>query len=81
MLIIEGFTIVFVKQKEIIKSDGGLKACSFEFTEFTKKIELSDYKSIVKDKWLLANSSHVIDTAFYISDFLQKYKPSLEKEI
>ena len=57
------------KAKEIIKSDGGLKACSFEFTEFTKKIELSDYKSIVKDKWLLANSSHVIDTAFYISGF------------
>ena len=43
---------------------------------------MSDYKSIVKDKWLLANSSHVIDTAFYISGFPSEiYKPSLEGDI
>ena len=55
------------KAKEIIYKDGGLTSMSFEFTEWSKKIEKSNYSSSVKRKWFLANSSHLVDLAFYLA--------------
>ena len=55
------------KALEIIKEDGGLKSLLFEFTEWKTRIDFSRYPDIVREKWLYANSSHVIDLAFYFA--------------
>lgn len=55
-----------IKAKEIIEADGGLTSFNFEFTEWSHKIRDLQKADGVKDQWLLANSSHVIDLAFYI---------------
>ncbi|MBR2260543.1 MAG: Gfo/Idh/MocA family oxidoreductase [Paludibacteraceae bacterium] len=55
------------KALEIIKEDGGLKSVLFEFTEWKTRIDFSRFPEIVREKWLYANSSHVIDLAFYFA--------------
>jgi predicted dehydrogenase len=52
--------------REIIRSDGGVSSFTFEFTEWNHVIEPLKKLREVKDKWFLANSSHVVDLAFYI---------------
>lgn len=53
------------KALEIIKEDGGVDSFNFEFTEWGHTIEATNHPSRVKEEWMLANSSHVIDLAFY----------------
>lgn len=53
------------KATEIIEEDGGLLSFNFEFTEWSDTIEKSDNIIETKEEWLLANSSHVIDLAFF----------------
>ena len=53
--------------KEIIAQDGGLSSFNFEFTEWSHIIE-----TLVKDpaehqNWFLGNSTHIIDTAFFLA--------------
>ncbi len=55
------------KALDIIREDGGLKSVLFEFTEWKTRIDFSRYPEIVREKWLYANSSHVIDLAFYFA--------------
>ncbi len=56
------------KAGEIIKQDGGLLSVVFEFTEWSNLIERSDKSPLkIKKHWLTANSSHVIDLAFYVA--------------
>ncbi len=55
------------KAFEIIKNDGGLKSIQFEFTEWKTKIDFSVFSKDVQEKWLHANSSHVIDLAFFLA--------------
>ena len=55
-----------LKAKEIIKKDGGVKSFNFDFTEWSHLIENMDKPPAVKREWLLANSSHVIDLAFFL---------------
>ncbi len=50
----------------IINEDGGVSSFSFEFTEWGFKIEKTAHPPVVKEEWLLANSSHVIDLAFFL---------------
>lgn len=54
------------KALQIIKSDGGVSSFNFEFTEWGFQIENTSYASEVKEEWLLANSTHVIDLAFFL---------------
>jgi predicted dehydrogenase len=54
------------KAKEIIEQDGGLSSCHFEFTEWWHKIKDLNKPVEVFDKWLIGNSSHVIDMAFHL---------------
>lgn len=54
------------KAEEIIKADGGVKSFNFEFTEWGHVIEKTNHDIETKSNWLLANSSHVIDLAFYL---------------
>lgn len=55
-----------LKSKEIIEQDGGVTSFNFEFTEWAHTIEPLEKKPGVKENWLLANSTHVIDLAFYL---------------
>ena len=55
-----------IKAEEIIKNDGGVTSFNFEFTEWAHVI-----KTLTKAKeelynWFLGNSTHVIDTAFFL---------------
>mgnify|MGYP002619631065 FL=1 len=47
--------------------DGGITSVHFEFTEWAHVIEKLDHSVETLSRWLLANSSHVIDTAFYLA--------------
>jgi predicted dehydrogenase len=55
-----------LKAKEIIKADGGVTSFNFEFTEWAHVIEPLQKATGIKENWLLANSTHVIDLAFYL---------------
>jgi predicted dehydrogenase len=55
-----------IKAQEIIKNDGGLSSFHFEFTEWAHTIEPLKKAEGVKESWLLANSTHVIDLAFFL---------------
>lgn len=55
-----------LKAQEIIKNDGGVTSFNFEFTEWSHVIEPLVKAEGVKEKWLLGNSTHVIDLAFYL---------------
>lgn len=48
------------------KIDGGIKSVHFEFTEWIHTIDSTIYNNKVLSKWIIANSSHVIDTVFYL---------------
>jgi len=52
--------------KDMIIEDGGLRSMNFEFTEWAHKIEPLIKAAGVKENWFLANSTHVVDTAFYV---------------
>lgn len=51
---------------DIIKQDGGVSSFHFEFTEWSNTIAPLPFDKSVKNKWLFANSSHVIDLAFFL---------------
>jgi predicted dehydrogenase len=53
--------------REGIEQDGGLLSLQFEFTEWSHKIGPLVKAPGVKEHWVLGNSSHVIDLAFYLA--------------
>ena len=55
-----------IEAKKIIAEDGGVKSFNFEFTEWGHIIETLDFPDEVMRKWFLANSSHVVDLAFFL---------------
>jgi predicted dehydrogenase len=55
-----------LKAQEIIKEDGGVTSFHFEFTEMVHKIKRSKHGDEALSKWVISNSSHVIDTAFHL---------------
>jgi predicted dehydrogenase len=52
-------------RKRVI-DDGGITSATLEFTEWGHEIVKLEKASGVKDRWLLANSSHVLDLAFHL---------------
>lgn len=52
--------------KEIIEKDGGVTSFNFEFTEWGHIIEPLKKAEGVKEKWFFANSTHVVDLAFFL---------------
>lgn len=52
--------------RELIDEDGGVSSFSFEFTELSKVVESTGHSPRVKANWFLANSSHVVDLAFFL---------------
>lgn len=55
-----------LKAKELIEIDGGVTSFNFEFTEWSHKISVYDKEEIVNQHWFLANSTHVVDLAFFL---------------
>ncbi len=62
------------KAQELIKEDGKILSFNFEFTEWSHKIIKNQKPMSVKRIWLLANSSHVIDLAFFLGGKPKKIK-------
>lgn len=54
------------KAAKIIEEDKGAVSFNFEFTEWSNKIEPLKKADGVKEQWLLGNSTHVIDLAFFL---------------
>lgn len=52
--------------EKIIKDDGGVSSYHFEFTEWSHIIEPLKTPAQIKNKWFLANSTHVADLAFFL---------------
>lgn len=52
--------------EKIIAEDGGVKSFSFEFTEWGHVIEKMDKPKHDLENWFYANSSHVVDLAFFL---------------
>lgn len=51
---------------EMIRTDGGLLSFCFDFSENSPKIETIQKAPGVKENWFLANSTHVVDLAFFL---------------
>jgi len=56
-----------IEAQRLIEIDGGLKSMHFEFTEWAHKIEPLVKAPGVKENWFFANSTHVVDLAFYLA--------------
>ncbi len=56
-----------LKAQKMIEEDGGLQSMHFEFSEWAHKIEPLSKADGVKENWFFANSTHVVDLAFYIA--------------
>lgn len=56
-----------IETQRLITEDGGLKSMHFEFTEWAHKIEPLTKAPGVKENWFFANSTHVVDLAFYLA--------------
>lgn len=54
------------KALEIIDQDGGLSSFCFEFTEWSHIIKDLKKAHEIKEQWFLANSTHVVDLAFFM---------------
>jgi len=53
--------------REMAEHDGGLTSISFDFTEWSDRIAPLAKGPEVKDRWVLSNSTHVIDLAFFLA--------------
>lgn len=56
-----------LEAQKMIEKDGGLQSIHFEFTEWANKIESLTKADGVKENWFFANSTHVVDLAFYFA--------------
>ncbi|MDA7855553.1 hypothetical protein N9A68_07715, partial [Cyclobacteriaceae bacterium] len=56
-----------IEAEKLIAEDGGLKTMHFEFTEWSHIIEPLKKAEGVKKNWFFANSSHVVDLAFFVA--------------
>ena len=54
------------KMKELIYKDGGILSAHCEFTEWIHNIDPDNYPNDIANKWVIANSSHVLDTMFFL---------------
>ncbi|WP_315855671.1 Gfo/Idh/MocA family oxidoreductase [Synechococcus lacustris] len=52
------------KLRDLVLTDGGITSAVFEFTEWSHLLRDLQTAPGVKEHWLLANSTHVIDLAF-----------------
>lgn len=60
--------------RKLIAEDGGATGCTFEFTEWAHTIIPLTLAPGVKEAWLLANSSHVVDLAIHLCGFPKDWR-------
>jgi predicted dehydrogenase len=60
--------------QKMIVEDGGPVSCNFEFTEWSHLIEPMPLPAEVKNAWVIANSSHVMDLAFHLCGLPREWK-------
>jgi predicted dehydrogenase len=60
--------------RKILVEDGGPVSCNFEFTEWSHQIEPMPLPVEVKNAWVIANSSHVIDLAFHLCGLPREWR-------
>jgi len=63
--------------RKMIANDGGPCSYHFDFTEWSHQIKDLDRSPEQKERWLLANSTHVIDLAFHLGGFPSNLDPSV----
>lgn len=63
-----------IETLKMIEEDGGLLTMHFEFTEWAHTIEPLTKAPGVKENWFFANSTHVIDLAFYLAGIPTKWQ-------
>lgn len=59
--------------EKLIAEDGGIRSINFEFTEWAHKIAPLKKEVEVKNNWVLANSTHVIDLAFFLGGMPEEW--------
>ncbi|WP_037353040.1 Gfo/Idh/MocA family protein [Selenomonas sp. FC4001] len=69
------------KALEVIHEDGGIKSFNFEFTEWSHVIEPLPTPADVKEEWFLANSTHVVDLAFFLGGEPEKMASFITGEL
>lgn len=55
-----------IRAMQIIQEDGGVLSFNFEFTEWSHLVEPQKIDLRIKNNWFLANSTHVVDLAFFL---------------
>jgi predicted dehydrogenase len=55
-----------IEAQKLIEEDGGIISGNFEFTEWSHVIQDLKVSDNIKKNYFLANSSHVLDLAFYL---------------
>jgi len=63
-----------MKAKEIIREDGGCTSFVFEFTEWSHLVKDAKKSREEKARWFIANSTHVVDLAFYLGGTPKYFK-------
>ncbi len=63
-----------LKAREIINKDGGVTSFNFDFTEWSHIIKDLKIPNIVKKQWFLANSTHVVNLAFFLGGIPKEIK-------
>lgn len=58
-----------IKLEELLREDGGVGSFNFEFTEWSHTIAPLKKTKVEHNTWFMGNSSHVIDTAFFLGGF------------
>jgi predicted dehydrogenase len=56
-----------LEAQRIAAEDGGIQSCTFEFTEWTHRIEALNLSSVKTENWFWHNAVHVIDLAFHMA--------------
>lgn len=59
------YSSVMEAKKRIIE-EGGITSFLFEFTEWSHQIEKLNKSAVQLENWFIGNSTHVLDTAFYL---------------
>lgn len=62
-----------IEAQRIIEEDGGLTSLHFEFTEWAHRIGPLQKAPGVKENWFFANSTHIVDLAFYLAGEPEKW--------
>jgi predicted dehydrogenase len=63
------FYLATQSARTIIQEDGGVESFHFEFTEWPDVVLKNIISKRILSKWVISNSSHVIDLAFHLAGY------------